>query len=61
MALYCRLCGGKIKSMDRKYKHGHFKKLCIRCYQEQLLKGKVEGDNWVFLVQTITGEKPKKT
>ncbi len=46
MAIYCRNCGGKIKGIDRKYKHGHFKKLCIRCYQDLLLKGKVEGDNW---------------
>ena len=45
MALYCRVCGIKIKSIDRKYKHGHFKKLCIRCYQKLLLDGKVEGDN----------------
>ena len=44
-ALYCRRCGDKIKSIDRKYKYGHFKQFCIRCYQKELLNGTIEGDN----------------
>ena len=44
MALYCRVCGTKIKSMDRKYKQGHFKKLCIRCYQKSLLPKEVDSE-----------------